>query len=587
MGTGHGNTGGNGGSAPGAEDGKADLRQLLRQLDLPVSAALVVLTLASAVTEGAGLVLLVPMLAALGGGAGHVPEFIARLGLPVQLEPLLVLFVALILLRGAVAIGRDLASLTFETRLVDGLRRRAWHALLRSDWRQLSAMRQSDVQSLLVSNIDRIGHGVNQLLALCVNGATLVALGVAALAISPTVVAVAALGGVAVVAAHRGMRRRAHALGQQISHAYETVHAALTDTLGALRIVKSYNREDRAEQDLFTAFSALRRAERRYARDNGMARMALQSGGALVLAVLVWLAIARWHLGTAAILPLVALFARALPLLGTVQESWQNWSHSRPALDATVAFLATFEGSREADTMSGQAAQPVPAPLHELALRAVTVRHADRAAPALDAVTLALPVGSTTILSGPSGAGKSTVADVLGGLMAPDAGDLLLDGVALDPARRRGWRDRVAYVQQDPVLFHASIRNNLLWAAPGANEAHLQAALRDASAEFVFALPDGLDTMVGDRGARLSGGERQRIALARGLLRDPALLILDEVTSALDADNEAAVTRAIAGLHGRLTILIIGHRGALASLADHAVRLDGGRVVTNRDMAVT
>lgn len=237
--------------------------------------------------------------------------------------------------------------------------------------------------------------------------------------------------------------------------------------------------------------------------------------------------------------------------------------------------------------MSGQAAQPVPAPLHELALRAVTVRHADRAAPALDGVTLALPVGSTTILSGPSGAGKSTVADVLGGLMAPDSGDLLLDGVALDPARRRGWRDRVAYVQQDPVLFHASIRNNLLWAAPGANEADLQAALRDASAEFVFALPDGLDTMVGDRGARLSGGERQRIALARGLLRDPALLILDEVTSALDADNEAAVTRAIAGLHGRLTILIIGHRGALASLADHAVGLDGGRVVTNRDMPVT
>ena len=171
--------------------------------------------------------------------------------------------------------------------------------------------------------------------------------------------------------------------------------------------------------------------------------------------------------------------------------------------------------------------------------------------------------------------------------MAPDGGDLLLDGAVLDPARLRNWRDRVAYVQQEPVLFHASIRNNLLWAAPRADEAHMRAALRDASAEFVFALPDGLDTMVGDRGTRLSGGERQRIALARGLLREPALLILDEVTSALDAENEAAVTRAIAGLKGRLTILIIGHRGALAGLADHSVQLNGGRIVTNRDMPVT
>ncbi len=112
------------------------------------------------------------------------------------------------------------------------------------------------------------------------------------------------------------------------------------------------------------------------------------------------------------------------------------------------------------------------------------------------------------------------------------------------------------------------------------------AALRAASAEFVLALPAGIHTVVGDRGARLSGGERQRIALARGLLRDPSLLILDEATSALDAENEAAVSRAVAGLHGRLTIVIIGHHGTLAGLADREVRLDRGRVITNHDVAL-
>ena len=129
------------------------------------------------------------------------------------------------------------------------------------------------------------------------------------------------------------------------------------------------------------------------------------------------------------------------------------------------------------------------------------------------------------------------------------------------------------------MLFHASIRDNLRWSAPDADDAALTAALRDAAAGFVIGLPEGLDTVVGDRGGRLSGGERQRIALARGLLRTPSLLILDEATSALDAESESAVAEAIAGLHGRLTILIIGHRGGLAALADRSLRLENGRIV--------
>ena len=147
---------------------------------------------------------------------------------------------------------------------------------------------------------------------------------------------------------------------------------------------------------------------------------------------------------------------------------------------------------------------------------------------------MVLPVGTTTILTGPSGAGKSTLADVIGGLVTPDTGELRLDGTALDPAARRGWREQVAYVQQEPVLFHTTIRENLRWAFPAADDAALDAALRDAAAHFVFALPEGLDTLVGDRGGRLSGGERQRIALARGLLRAPALLILDNFEQLAD-----------------------------------------------------
>ena len=193
-------------------------------------------------------------------------------------------------------------------------------------------------------------------------------------------------------------------------------------------------------------------------------------------------------------------------------------------------------------------------------------------------MTLSFPAGSITSIGGPSGAGKSTLADLLCGLIAPDAGGVSVDGVPLEGGLRRAWRERVTYVQQEPVLFTGTIRENLLWAPPSADEARLLEVLRLASAEFVAALPEGLDTLIGDQGKQLSGGERQRIVLARALLRNPALLILDEASSALDAENEAAIAEAVGKLRERMTVIIIGHRGALSGIADRFVRPEGGKV---------
>jgi len=137
----------------------------------------------------------------------------------------------------------------------------------------------------------------------------------------------------------------------------------------------------------------------------------------------------------------------------------------------------------------------------------------------------------------------------------------------------------VAYVQQDPVLLSASLRDNLRWAAPEADDAALMAALRAASAGFALDLPHGLDTMLGDGGRQLSGGERQRLMLARALLRDPALLILDEATSALDPENEARIAEALVGLKQRIAVIVIGHRGILTELADQRIPLEHGKQI--------
>lgn len=545
---------------------------LLRALAIPgrPAAMLGFLMLASALTEGVGLVLLGPMLMLLGSSQQS-----AVLGIPLTLGPLLALFVALVILRAAINLARNLAALSLETRLADNLRRRAWEALLHCDWRVLSSMRQSDNASLLISSIDRVGMGVNQFLAAASALVTLAGLSFAALVISPLAALGALCGGALVLLAYRRLRSRAAQQGEDLGLAYARVHGRLGEGLATLRVIKSLRSESAAKKAVHDGFANLADLRWAFQRDVGIGQSALQAGAALVLALLVWLAVSRWHLGAAAILPLAALFARAVPLVGALQEAWQYWSFARPAISTALALIDTTKAAREADESN------IAAPCMDTAITLdnVTVQFAAAAAPALDGITLTIPAHGISALIGPSGSGKSTLADLLSGLLSPDNGRIMIDGTELDGPLRQAWRSRVAYVQQEPVLLAASIAENLRWAAPDASDAQLEAALRDAAAEFVFALPQGIETRVGDGGRALSGGERQRLMLARGLLREPSLLILDEATSALDPANEALITAALARLRGRMAVVIICHRGALLALADQVVRLESGRIV--------
>jgi ATP-binding cassette subfamily C protein len=262
-------------------------------------------------------------------------------------------------------------------------------------------------------------------------------------------------------------------------------------------------------------------------------------------------------------------------LLQAAQRQWHGLIGVLPAVKETRQFLEDCAAAREPAAPSPQEEPLVPQ--REVALEGVCLVHENRGKPALDCVSLVLPVGSLTAIVGPSGGGKSTLADVLIGLSVPDAGNLRVDGKVMAGADLRRWRRAVACVQQDTFLFNASVRDNLLWGHPAATDEDLGGVLELAAAGFVFALPHGLDTLVGDDGVRLSGGERQRIALARELLRKPALLVLDEATSALDPESEALINAAIAGLAGTMTIVAIGHRLGIVDFADQVIRLDQGR----------
>ena len=554
------------------------LRFLAGEINRPRALLLAGLSLASAISEGVGLVMLVPLLALVSdsGDAGpDIMNWVRDLGLPIAIGPLLLVFVGVIALRGVLNYYRALVDLKLQRELVDGLRLRAWKALLHCDWRVLSAMRQSDNASLLITTMDRVGMGVDKVISAIITSITLVGVLAAALAIAPFATLAAMVGGVVIMLAYRRLRKRATKLGAELDEVYERLYAELGESLGAMRVIKSFGAERKTAERLRIELESLHRSERTYARDSGMGKLALQVGGAAILALIVWFWLQFQQADLVTVLPMIVLFARGFPLLMTLQGCALDLAYARPAIDSAVSLISRAEAAREPDTLSGST---VPLVTRSIALRGVTVQFEGRDRPALDNVDLELPLNTVTALSGPSGAGKSTLSDVLGGLLYPDAGALLIDGQPLDFDLRRTWRTGVTYVQQMPVLFTGSVRDNLLWADPNADDARLAQVLGNASADFVLSLPDGLDTLVGEFGHQFSGGERQRIILARAMLRAPQLLILDEVANALDRENDLAIARAIQALKTRTTILVIAHGGALEDIADRKVHIECGRI---------
>jgi len=199
---------------------------------------------------------------------------------------------------------------------------------------------------------------------------------------------------------------------------------------------------------------------------------------------------------------------------------------------------------------------------------------------ALDRFDLRIAPGETVAIVGPSGAGKTTVFNLLLRFYDPEKGTIRLDGVDIRDLRLAELRGALAIVPQEPVLFTASVADNIRYGRPEADDEEVRAAARAASAlDFIEALPQGFDTDLGTRGVRLSGGQRQRIAVARALLCDPAVLLLDEATSALDAESELAVQKALDRIMHRKTTLVIAHRLATVQKADRIVVLEAGQVV--------
>ena len=277
---------------------------------------------------------------------------------------------------------------------------------------------------------------------------------------------------------------------------------------------------------------------------------------------------------------LVEFVIYAVLVAGAVGALSEIWGELQRAAGATERLTELLSAQ---DTLTDPPNPvPLPRPVQgRIGFRDVTFHYPSRPdVSALEGITLDIAPGETVALVGPSGAGKTTVVQLLLRFWDPASGQVTIDGIDLRQMARADFRQAIALVPQDPVIFSGSARDNIRFGRPGASDAEVEAAARAAHAhDFLSALPQGYDSPVGERGVMLSGGQKQRIAIARAILRDAPILLLDEATSALDAESERLVQDAVDELARSRTTIIVAHRLATVKKADRIVVFDHGRIL--------
>ena len=540
------------------------------------------------VTESFGLLLLIPLLEVLSAGQGLINTkpgmldtfrtLLDQVGIGVSIESLLLLFVCLAALRGITQMMREKLSSRLQHEVIDTLRLRCFRSILSVEWRWFLNTKSADHGSLLLSNIGRIGLGLHAALSLIVTLGAMVAYFMTAAFISFKLTLIAISSAVFVYLLLHKQRDKVLTLGRGLTKSSQALFSNVQESLASIKLAKILGSEDLQFIRMKETLHQLSIEMLSFVESSSRSRAVFQFLGAALLATYLYLGIVFWATPWPVLITLVFIFSRLIPSFMSAHQQFEQWLYALPAFTDTEKLLYECDHHTE-DVGSNASTSFITSLKKSIQLKKVSLTYEGRNKPALSNITLNLPAYKTTAVIGRSGAGKSTLADMLIGLLEPDQGAILIDGIPLSASNRKLWRQKVAYVSQDIFLSHDTIRNNLTWGKTQVSDAQLKDALKRASADFVFKLPKGLNTVVGDGGIRLSGGERQRIALARALLRDPWLLILDEATSALDRDNEARIMDSIEKLHGGYTVLMIGHRLLRLDLADQVIVLDEGKVL--------
>ncbi|MEK5318927.1 ABC transporter ATP-binding protein [Paenibacillus sp. FSL L8-0644] len=555
--------------------------------------------------EGFGIYMLVPMLAAIGVFVGHsgmpflsdgLDHFLPFVPKSWLLPGMLMVFVVLLTGQALLQRYQSILNSRIQQRFMRSLRIDVYTSFMKAQWAFYLRQRKSDFSHVMTTELARVSQGTNLLLQLTT--AVMFTLIQIALAfwLSPSLTGLVFLSGLGLFVVFRRSIRNAKQLGDRTTELSQVYFAGITDHMNGMKDIKS-NLLEAANIHWFRSLTQrMEDNTTQFVRQNATTQFFHRAVAAVFVACVIFISLQWMHVTPEKLIVLILIFSRLWPRFALIQASLEYIMSMISAFesvtkvqqeceaftDPSLIALASSETrvpSAVVNLSSASERQPLSL-RHGIECSHLDYRYEGAAEPALRHINLFIPAREMTAIVGKSGAGKSTMVDVLMGFLRPTGGQITIDGLVLGDELLPQWRQSFGYVSQDPFLFHATVRENLMLADKDASEQQLWEALHFAAADnFVSRLPEGLNTIIGDRGIRLSGGERQRLVLARAILHHPPVLILDEATSALDGEHEAAIQAALERMKGQMTLIVIAHRLSTIRHADQIVVLDQGEVI--------
>lgn len=536
--------------------------------------------------DGIGILLLIPIInmtgmvnfdaegTSIAGVFRFLQEIPATVGLPVILG----IYVLVVLFYHLVERQITIRNTKIQHGFFRHMRVETYEALLHANWNFFIKNRKSDLINLLTAEIARSSAGTHSFLQFIASLLfTCIQIGLA-LWLSPSITVFVLLCGFVLLLFNRKFLKRSLALGNRNYTLGKEYLGGITDQINGIKDIKSNTLEESRLHWYKGITKNMETEQVQYTILKTTSQLYYKIASAIFMALFIFLAVQLFNAQTAQLMIIIVIFSRLWPRVAGIQGSLEQIATTLPSFKAVKAMQHECRVAREFDQVNQSVVKPMPVK-QGIECQSIYFRY-NESGYALQNINLSIPANHMTAFVGKSGAGKSTLIDLLMGLNQPERGQLLIDGVPLTSENLISLRQAISYVPQDPFLFNASIRENLQLVVPDATEAEMWEALEFSSAaEFVRKLPDGLDTLIGDRGIKLSGGERQRVVLARAILRNPSILVLDEATSALDTENEAKIQAALERLKGKMTIIVIAHRLSTIRNADQVVVLEDGKVI--------
>jgi ATP-binding cassette, subfamily C, bacterial len=540
--------------------------------------AVVICLLLASVFEGIGLATLIPVITVATGSPETASpaetllrQFMDVIGLPVAIGPLIIVMISAMTIRALLGV----AVMSFVGYTAAGvaadLRRQVVANLLKVRWRYFADQRMGRITTVISNDATRASRAYLMSAEFVALAAQSLVMAIIAAIVSWRLALLAVgLGAILALSLH-GLIRAARKAGRQQTFRTRELIIFLYDTLNNLKVIRAMARQAPFAALLERRIRKLRNALRREVLTTELLTSAQLIVMALFLGGGFFILFTFFEAPLAEIIVAGLVVSRSVSSLGKLQKAYQKAMSLESAFMSIKELISEAGGDPEIDTGTRPA-------VFEREIRIEALRFAHDQTPILEGLTMVVPANRLTVLTGPSGGGKTTTVDMILGLHRPDEGRIVLDGVPLDEIGLASWRKLVGYVPQEVFLLHDSVRANLTLGDDGIDDATLWWALKVAGVDsFVRELPGGLDGVVGEGGGRFSGGQRQRIALARALVRRPRLLILDEVTSALDPATAVAIAQSIKALTRETTVLTITHRPEFLDVADQIYRVERGR----------